>query len=195
MQAVLGAPVDADTAQRMWSLTQGNALFMRHVMDEELATGRLFRTGGQWRWRGDAVVSAGLADLISSRMDGVDTAVADVLDLLAVSEPLDLAVLSRLADPVAIEHAEMNGLVSLTTRIERVEVRLAHPLYGEVRRARLGRLRGRGCVVPSRTGWPPPMVRPRNKRFVRLCSPSIPTFLQTQRCLAGEHSMRRSCST
>ena len=129
MHAVLDGPVDAEPPTNV--VADAGQCAVHAPRDGRGARdGGLFRTGGQWRWRGDAVVSAGLADLISSRLDGVNAAVADVLDLLAVSEPLDLAVLSRLADPVVSRRSNERPCF-LTTRIESVEVRLAHPLYRE----------------------------------------------------------------
>jgi hypothetical protein len=69
------------------------------------------------------------------------------VDVLAVGEPIGLASLSRITDPAAVEEADMGGLITLETGDAGVEVWVAHPLYGEVRRervapTRLRRLRG-----------------------------------------------------
>jgi DNA-binding CsgD family transcriptional regulator len=58
-----------------------------------------------------------------------------------------LAALRRIAWPEAVEDADVRGLIRLDVLDDRVQVRLAHPLYGEVRRrrapaTRLRRLRG-----------------------------------------------------
>ena len=92
-------------------------------------------------------VAAGLAELIESRIGDLPMPVADVIDLLAVGEPLELATLSRITDIGAVEEAEVRGLITLEPAGGGIEVRVAHPLYGEVRRARapqtrLRRLRG-----------------------------------------------------
>src|SRR5262249_29119042 len=50
----------------------------------------------------------------------------------------------------AVEQAELRGLVSLEQDGRRLQARLAHPLYGEVRRARAGQVRARrlrGCIA------------------------------------------------
>ena len=71
-----------------------------------------------------------------------------MIDALAVGEPIDLASLVRITDTAAVEDAETRGLITLDRAHGRMDVRLAHPLYGEVRRSRapstrLRRLRGR----------------------------------------------------
>ena len=89
----------------------------------------------------------GLAELIESRMGELPAPVCDVIDVLAVGEPLDLATLTRITDPAAVEEADIRGLITLEPAGGGIEVRVAHPLYGEVRRkraapTRLRRLRG-----------------------------------------------------
>lgn len=143
LAAALQGPVDADTAQRLWGITRGNALYLRNIVDQEVADGRLAACRGIWTWTGDIDIRPSLAELIESRMRDLPPAAGEVVDLLAVGEPLDLASLRRIADPTGIEEAEVRGLITLKS----AEVRLAHPLYGEVRRARaaqtrLRRLRG-----------------------------------------------------
>lgn len=140
---VLDGPIEGTASQRMWSLTRGNVLYLRHVLDEELAADRWRLIDGVWQWIGEPGVSPGLAELIDAQMGGLSESVSAVLDLLAVGEPLAISLLGRLVDPSAIEMAETDGLVSITRSGAILEARLAHPLYGEVRRARTGQLRGR----------------------------------------------------
>src|ERR1700722_18000722 len=80
-------------------------------------------------------------------MGALPTSVSDVVDVLAVGEPIELAALRRITDPAAVEEAETRGLITLEPAASGVEVRVAPPLYGEVRRRRaaatkLRRLRG-----------------------------------------------------
>lgn len=147
LHAVLGGAVAADSASRLWQLTRGNTLYLRHVVEREVADGRLAEYRGVWRWTGEPVMAAGLAELVEARIGELSAPVLDVLDVLAVGEPLELAGLVRLTDAAAVEEADERGLVSLDRSGRSVVVRLAHPLYGEVRRerapsTRLRRLRG-----------------------------------------------------
>jgi DNA-binding CsgD family transcriptional regulator len=147
LSATLGGSVDPDAAQRLWNLTRGNVLYLRTIVDQEVADGRLVKQRGFWRWIGDPTMPPGLVELIESRIGALPTPVCDVVDALAVGEPIELAALRRITDPAAVEEAETRGLITLESAVGGVEVRVAHPLYGEVRRRRaaatkLRRLRG-----------------------------------------------------
>lgn len=147
LSATLDGAVDPDAAQRLWKLTRGNVLYMRNIVEQEIADGRIVRQHGYWRWIGDPVLPPGLIELIESRIGALPTPVSDVVDALAVGEPIDLASLQRITDPAAVEEADTRGLITLEPVVGGVEVRVAHPLYGEVRRrraasTRLRRLRG-----------------------------------------------------
>ena len=89
----------------------------------------------------------GLVELIESRIGALPAPVSDVIDVLAVGEPIELAALTRITDAAAVEEAETRGLITLEPAGSGIEVRVAHPLYGRVRRrraahTRLRRLRG-----------------------------------------------------
>ncbi len=147
LSATLGGSVDPDAAQRLWALTRGNALYLRNIVEQEVADGRLELRDGYWRWVGDPIVAPGLVELIESLIGDLPAPVDDVIDALAVGEPIELAALIRIADPAAVEEADTRGLITLGPAVGGVEVRVAHPLYGEVRRkraapTRLRRLRG-----------------------------------------------------
>jgi DNA-binding CsgD family transcriptional regulator len=148
LSATLGGPVDPDAAGRMWKLTRGNALYLRNIVEQEIADGRIRQLNGYWQWIGEPTMPKGLVELIESRFGGLSQPVGEVIDLLAVGEPLEMATLRRIADPDAIEEAHVRGLVTVDEVDDGIDVRLAHPLYGEVRRSRspetrLRRLRGR----------------------------------------------------
>ncbi|MEO3758129.1 LuxR C-terminal-related transcriptional regulator [Mycobacterium sp. B14F4] len=147
LSAALSGPVDVDVARRLWSLTRGNMLYLRNIVEHELASGRFTDENGYWRWVGEPVIPRGLIELVESRTGCLPAPVEDVIDVVAVGEPVELDVLTRITDAAAIEDAETRGLISLEPAGGGIEVRVAHPLYGEVRRhrapqTRLRRLRG-----------------------------------------------------
>jgi DNA-binding CsgD family transcriptional regulator len=147
LSAASGGSVDPDAASRLWKLTRGNVLYLRNIVEQEVADGRLEKQHGFWRWIGDPIMPRGLVELIESRIGTLPTAVGDLVDALAIGEPIELASLRRITDPDAVEEADTRGLITLEPVIDHVEVRVAHPLYGEVRRrraapTRLRRLRG-----------------------------------------------------
>lgn len=147
VSAALGGPLHPDAAHLLWTLTRGNVLYLRNIVEQEVSDGRLAPQHGYWRWAGDPVMPPGLVELIETRIGALPSAVGDVIDVLAVGEPIGLVSLRRITDPAAVEEAEMRGLITLDRVDDDVDVRVAHPLYGEVRRSRAGatrlrRLRG-----------------------------------------------------
>lgn len=155
---VLDGGISRHTADRIWEMTHGNVLFLHQLVRQELEAGRLARgEDGQWRWAGPVTVSATLADLVEVYIGSAPPPVADVLDLLAVAEPLELAYLATLTDPAAIEDAEGRALIRVSREPSGDVVRLGHPLYAETRRARMGTMRAkrmRGRIAQS-MGAPP----------------------------------------
>jgi len=147
LSATLDGSVDRDTAGALWKLTHGNALYLRHIVEQGIADGRLASQNGVWRWNGDPVVPLGLVEMIESRFGALPDDVGTVLDTLAVGEPLPLGALQRITRADAVEEADVRGLIRLDYVEGGIDVRTAHPLYGEVRRnrtapTRLRRLRG-----------------------------------------------------
>jgi len=147
LSASLAGPVEPSSAQRLWQLTGGNALYLRNIVEQEVADGRLAQQRDTWHWSGDPALSPDLIGLVESRIGTLSGPVGDVIDILAVAEPMDLDALMRITDSAAIEEAETRSLVTLEPGGGRVQVRVAHPIYSEVRRrrasvSRLRRLRG-----------------------------------------------------
>jgi DNA-binding CsgD family transcriptional regulator len=147
LSATLSGSLDPPTSGRLWQLTRGNVLYLRHIVEQEVADGQLEKRYGSWHWTGDPLISHDLIELIECRIGALPPAVSTVIDALAVGEPIELAALARITDPEAVEEAENRGLIRLDYLDDGIEVRVAHPLYGEVRRkraarSRLRRLRG-----------------------------------------------------
>lgn len=142
--AVLGGPVAERCEARIWDLTHGNVLFLHELVRQELDAGRLAPDAdGCWQWTGPVTVAGTLADLVDAYIGAAPEPVLEVLDLLAVAEPLELGYLTALADPPAIEEAERRELIRVSHGGPTDSVRIGHPLYGETRRARIGRVRSR----------------------------------------------------
>jgi DNA-binding NarL/FixJ family response regulator len=157
LEARLGGPVDNATARRLWAITRGNALYMQQLVDGELEAGRLQQITGVWRWLGEPALSPGLVELVSARVGQLPDAQRDVLDVLAIGEPLGIPLLVTLTDRVAVEQVEARGLIEVYADGRRLQARLGHPLYGEVQRGQMGvlharRLRGRIACALADTG-------------------------------------------
>ena len=120
----LGGSLESDTARRLWGLTRGNVLYLRHIVEQEVADGRLEKQQGHWHWIGEPSMPCGLVELVESRIGALPNAVGAVIDALAIGEPIELAALQRITDPDAVEEADIRGLISLDQVDARVEVRL-----------------------------------------------------------------------
>ena len=148
VEDVLDGPVDARSAKRVWRLTGGNALFIQQLVKDQVAAGRIRRVAGVWLWDGDVAVSQSMSDLVGNRLDQLPPEQALVLDALSQCEPLDLDVLQAMASREDLETAEQLNLIRVERAGGRLLVGLAHPLFGELRRAAAGemylsKLRGR----------------------------------------------------
>lgn len=164
LATVLGGRVGPQCATRMWELTHGNVLFLNQLVRQELDAGRLARDDeDSWQWSGAVTVSASLADLVEVYIGAAPEPVLEVLDLLAVAEPLELGYLAALADPAEIEEAERRELVRVSRDGPTDTARVGHPLFGEARRARMGRIRGhrlRGRIASAMREPGPGMAPP-----------------------------------
>lgn len=151
LAATLGGPVDPDAAGQLWRLTRGNVLYLHDIVEQGLTDGRITQEDWHWRWKGEPVVPADLIDLIESRMGALPASVNEVIELLAVAEPIELESLRRITDPTAVEEADALGLITVESVDGQVEIRVAHPLYGEVRsrRAPASRLRRLRALVAN----------------------------------------------
>lgn len=140
IESALGGPVDARSAARFQTLTGGNTLFLRQLLSDQVAAGRMRKLAGVWMWDGDVAVSASLSDTLARQMGRLNPAVALVVDTLSQCEPLAVDVLRELVcrDDLAI--AESMGLVNVERTGGGLMARLAHPLFGELRRASAGEM-------------------------------------------------------
>lgn len=140
LESVLNGSVDPVSERRLWDLTRGNVSFLRRIVEQEMCAGRLRQIDRTWAWSPGAVVPSSVCELIEHQMGDLTEALADTVDLLSVADPLTLRMLVDIVGHEAVEHAEKRGLIIVDGRDEPV-VRLAHPLYAEVRRLRAGHIR------------------------------------------------------
>ncbi len=140
IESTLGGPVDARSAARFGQLTGGNALFLRQLLADQIAAGRMRELAGVWMWDGDVAVSASLSDTVGRQMGRLSPRMATVVDTLSQCEPLDVDVLCDLVRRRDLAAAERIGLVSVERTGAGLMARLAHPLFGELRRAAAGEI-------------------------------------------------------
>jgi len=140
IEATLGGSVDARSARRFWRLTGGNALFLRQLLKDQIAAARIRQVAGVWMWDGDVAVSQSISDMVGRQLGRLTPELALVLDALSQCEPLDVDVLCDVARRQDLEVAEQMHLVVVERSGARLMARLAHPMFGELRRAGAGEM-------------------------------------------------------
>lgn len=133
--AALGSQVDELTSRRLWRATRGNLLLLRELVGAGIEQGALSHVAGVWRWNGPWVTTPQLVELIGDRIGRLNQREQQVLELVAYGEPLGADVLISLTDRHTVEDMEARDLLCARQDGRRVDVRLGHPLYGEVLRA------------------------------------------------------------
>jgi DNA-binding NarL/FixJ family response regulator len=133
--AVLGGPVDGALLHMLWQLSTGNALFLRQLVLHGLESGALQGDNGLWHWDGPLDPGQRLRDVVASRIGRLEDVDHDALEVLAVGEPVPVACLPELFPIHVVTRLERRGIVGSGNELGGTQLRLAHPLFGEVVRA------------------------------------------------------------
>jgi DNA-binding CsgD family transcriptional regulator len=146
----LGGPVARGTLEEIARASGGNVLLLRELLSGALESGAIVEIRGMWRLSGSLLGSVRLRDLIDQRLKGLGEEDRGALELVALAEPISLSMLTTLVSLVSVETLEARELVVSSadgrkspgsSSLDNTDVRLAHPLYGEVMRAHLSPVR------------------------------------------------------
>jgi DNA-binding CsgD family transcriptional regulator/tetratricopeptide (TPR) repeat protein len=137
----IGGPVDGATLAAIVESSGGNVLYLRELIHGALESGVLTSELGLWRLKGSLSHSPRLRDLIEERLTGLNETDRLALELVALGDPVPLTLLERLVPLEAVERLEGRGLLDVLNSDAGPQLRLNHPLYGEVVRAHLPSLR------------------------------------------------------
>jgi DNA-binding CsgD family transcriptional regulator len=137
----LGAPVEGSLLQTLVDSCVGNVLFLRELINGALESDALGQHQGMWRLTGPIARSPRLHDLIEQRLSGISDQEREVLELVALGEPLDVAFLATMVDAGPVEHLERRGILESESGDRSPLVRFDHPLFGEVVREHLSPMR------------------------------------------------------
>lgn len=142
-RTMLGDDVDDDALAQLWEKTHGNPMFLRELVLGAVQDGSLVCSRGRWHATGPIAPSDRLTELVGIRLAALDSEALAALEHVAFGEPLGLDVLVELVGAAAVDELELTGLVTVQRNGRRTEVRLAHPMYGEVLRVRTPAVRAR----------------------------------------------------
>ncbi|MHA4848101.1 LuxR C-terminal-related transcriptional regulator [Rhodococcus sp. MSC1_016] len=143
IETALGGPMDDVGAQWLWNMSEGNPLYLRHLVEGSWKSGLFERSDGVWRLRSRPVVSTVLASLLGSRLRNVPPDVLDALQLVALEEGIHVDVLQRATSPDAVAAAHCSGLLRFRSEGLGCAATLSHPILGEVLREQTGVLAAR----------------------------------------------------
>lgn len=136
----LDGPLDTATLRMLFSSTRGNVLFLREMLRAGLEAGALHNSDGLWRWRGHPRLASTVQELVNLRLDRLSRRDRSGLEVMALGEPLPLAVLTGLVDAATVDRLERQGLIEIADAGGRRVARVSHPLFGEAIRDSLPRL-------------------------------------------------------
>jgi DNA-binding CsgD family transcriptional regulator/tetratricopeptide (TPR) repeat protein len=145
LHLALGGPIEAGAGRQFWEITSGNPLYVRELVLGARESGALVERSGVWHLEDQLPATGRLADLVHDRIGGLHAEARAVLELLALCQPIDLAYLEATTEADVLESLEKAGLI--TVAVAEGEVRLSHPLHGEVIRAAMPRLRARTILL------------------------------------------------
>jgi len=139
--SVLRGPVDDASARQLIDRCRGNPLILRELVIGALEAGALVEDGGLWRLEGDLRPTARLVELVVLRLGDLTGPERATLELVTLGEPLEQDELAQLADPASVDALEQKGLITSRPDGRRVQVWLAHPVYGDVIRVGISAIR------------------------------------------------------
>jgi DNA-binding CsgD family transcriptional regulator len=93
--------------------------------------------GGVWSWSESASIPPSINELLEERLRSLSPEVRDVVEVLAVTEPLGRRVVELACTPDACIAALAQGIVRSDPSGRRDELRLVHPLYAQAVRGAL----------------------------------------------------------
>jgi DNA-binding CsgD family transcriptional regulator len=147
VEAGLDGPVEHATMRQIVDACAGNPLYAHELVIGAIEEGRMRRERGLWRMEGRPAVTPSLKALIKRRTGALEPEVLHPLELLALGEPLRVGELAALTSFESLQSGEERGMLAVTGASDDADVRLAHPLYGDVIRAEMPVLRARAHRV------------------------------------------------
>jgi DNA-binding CsgD family transcriptional regulator len=136
VESIVSGDVDAQTKHRLWEASRGVPLFLRELVLDGLERHLFALQQGLWRYRGEPQVGHRLLELLGTRIGQLEDVERALLELVAIGEPLAWSLLED-GEAAAAEVLMHRELMVAERHGRRLELRLAHPLHGEVVRVRM----------------------------------------------------------
>lgn len=147
LHIALEGPLESHAASSMWRASTGNMLALRELVLGALAQHVLVLRDGLWSLDGELRPPPRLRELVETRVAGLGLLAREVLERLALCQPLGLGRMEAAAGLKVLEDLDRDGLISVLRDGRRESVRMAHPMHGDVLRARVSALRRRAILL------------------------------------------------
>ena len=149
--ALLGGPIDARLERDAWLASRGNPMVVSLLLESGVRDAAVVQQHGLWTVAGSLTPHPRLLALIGAQLEVLTPIERDAIDVIALAEPLEAAVVSRLVPPRAIGSLRRRGLVVALEGDGRAQLRLVHPLLGDAARESLTEER-RASVITELAG-------------------------------------------
>ncbi|MEQ1700701.1 MAG: LuxR C-terminal-related transcriptional regulator [Ilumatobacteraceae bacterium] len=142
VEQALGAPLEGRGRQLLADAAGGNPMYARELVEGSLAAGVLARHGGVYSFQGDLIATPLLEEVVLARLVPLAGAHRTALELLTIGGRLPYSLVESVVGFEPLEEMERSGLlVAGADAAHRPAILdVAHPLYRELMRARLGAL-------------------------------------------------------
>jgi DNA-binding CsgD family transcriptional regulator/tetratricopeptide (TPR) repeat protein len=141
LTGILGSPVAHRASAQLHRVSGGNPLYLRELVLGALDGGQFTLSEGVWQLVDAPSGTPALHELIRARLRHLDPDDREIVERLAVCQPL---LLSELAAPGARQRVaglEASGIVAIDELSGRLLLTLAHPQYVAAVRSSLSRVR------------------------------------------------------
>ena len=133
-EKTLGGTVMASTVDVLHSVSEGNPLLLRSLLEDSKTDGNLVRRNGVWfLTRALTGNGEGLAEVVRNKVLRTSEAEREAMYVIALSEPVPAAVLDSLVGRDTVRSL-MDSRLVLTTNGAGSPLKMWHPMYGEALR-------------------------------------------------------------
>ena len=146
LHRALGGTLDGAAIRQFVEVCEGNPLLLREVVAAALDDGTLKEVGGVWRLSESIARNHALGDRVLDRLATLGDDARRVIEIVAVGGGVGLDDLELQVGLGVLDDLEQQGLIRVDSQGRRNEVMLTQPMYGEVVRASVGRVRLRGIA-------------------------------------------------
>lgn len=143
LDEALPGGVDGLSASSLISASSGNLLYLRELVHGLQEAGTLVESRGHWTLTGPITAPPRLTELIEQRLGSLGTDARNLLQAIALSEPLGVHGLEAKGELHLAEELIDAGVIEVVEDGRRRQMRALHPLHAEVARATMSELHRR----------------------------------------------------